>query len=852
MSGSIFGRRLYGQIVWPLVLAAVVVGLVATVVAVSTLASLTNEWVDEVAEGTLANLHSRLDLRVEDMERVAALLAADVSLREELTRGDSAGVSDVLARVNSTLRLDSVEVIASDGTVVAATGKASSRDGESSGSPVESAEPSTGQPTLRRLPDDSLGISVSRPLVANGTVFAVRLVQVVDGPFLREIAGGVGDAALFFDANHGKVAQLLTSEGDEHAGASGLRETLAGETPASVIAAMSSAHPGTSGYSTLRTERGDYRVVAMAFDLDGTGEQPAGYLVSVVSRSVSDQARSTTTSLISMWSIVAVLALTGLGSWIARRVSDPLIALTEGAKQIAEGDFSTRMPVSGSSEIAGLAETFNEMTDSLRERSESLTKKVLELATLYEMSRALGSTLDMDELLDSVLDSALRIFGVDLGYVTLWNEESGVLELRAWRGGERERPDANAIRSSMSEWVVREGRPLIFNPAYGQSIDQVDRLTGAPAALCVPLISTEGTMGAITVGTSTSNVRFSSDDVRLLSTIANHMTIAIGNIGLFSSLQNAYLSTVRSLAAAVDAKDAYTRGHSEQVAAYALQIAERMELSHDQRTALEMAAYLHDIGKIGVQESILLKPGALDADEMAQMSHHPLIGANILKPVGFPWPITPIVRHHHEKWDGTGYPAGLQGEEIPLLARILTVADAFEAMIADRPYRAGRTLADAIAELHRCSGSHFDPRIVDVFVDILLEQGGCEEVAVAVEIACPEEAQAIFVALSEGMLDSFRRLAGPRLAANVETSLNRGFDSRELPFRVAGGKMMLAPTNGDGQSGEERMRAALRMIDEAMSQTSGQSLVDNFYDDAFARLSERMRLVAVHLEFYMR
>ncbi|MDP2401189.1 MAG: GAF domain-containing protein, partial [Actinomycetota bacterium] len=491
------------------------------------------------------------------MERIAALLAADVSLREGLALGDRGNASDVLARVNSTLRFDAVEIISPEGEVFAATGRFSSRTHESSSASAGSAETPSGKPTLARLSDGSLGISVSRPLVANRSVFAVRLVQVVDGPFLRELSGGVGDAVLFFDADYGRVAHLLTAEGAAHSGASGLREALADDTPSSVITAMSSARPGAPGYSTLRTERGDYRVAATAFNLDGAGEQPSGYLVSVVSRSVSDEARSTTTSLISMWSLVAVLALTGLGFWIARRVSDPLIELTEGARKISAGDFSTRMPVSGSSEIAGLADTFNEMTDSLRERSESLTKKVLELATLYEMSRALGSTLDMDELLDSVLDSALRIFGVDLGYITLWNEESGVLELRAWRGGERGRPDANAIRSSMSEWVVREGRPLIFNPAFGQSTDQVDRLTGAPAALCVPLVSSEGTMGAITVGTSTPNARFSSDDVRLLSTIANHMTIAIGNIELFSSLQDAYLSTVRSLAAAVDAKDAY-------------------------------------------------------------------------------------------------------------------------------------------------------------------------------------------------------------------------------------------------------------------------------------------------------
>ncbi len=131
--------------------------------------------------------------------------------------------------------------------------------------------------------------------------------------------------------------------------------------------------------------------------------EPAGYLVSVVSQAVTAEAERTTTQLIIMWSFIAILSLVGLGVWVARRVSAPLAELAEGAKRVADGDFSTRIEVSGANEIADLADAFNQMTDSLKERSESLTKKVLELATLYEMSRALGSTLEMNVLLENVL-----------------------------------------------------------------------------------------------------------------------------------------------------------------------------------------------------------------------------------------------------------------------------------------------------------------------------------------------------------------------------------------------------------------------------------------------------------------
>jgi putative nucleotidyltransferase with HDIG domain len=366
----------------------------------------------------------------------------------------------------------------------------------------------------------------------------------------------------------------------------------------------------------------------------------------------------------------------------------------------------------------------------------------------------------------------------------------------------------------------------------------------------VPLTTPEGSIGAIIVGSHDPEFRFDSDDVRLLSTIANHVTIAIGNIELFSSLQDAYLSTVRSLAAAVDAKDPYTRGHSDRVAAYAVMIAEKMGLTHEQRIALEMAAYLHDIGKIGIREDILLKPGKLTEGEMSQMMHHPLIGANILKPVGFPWPITPIVRHHHERWDGTGYPAGLQSEETPLLARILTVADAYEAMTSDRPYRPGRSQAEGVAELEKCAGSQFDARVVEAFVEVLEDEAPFDEnVDLGVmEDTDPAEAQAILVALAEGMLASFRRLGGPRLATNVEDELNEAFVAQKMPVEVSAGRVS---TSFDelGTLDEQLivMKAALASIDDTLAHMSGTTLVDHFYSDALATLSDRMQRLAQSL-----
>jgi len=336
------------------------------------------------------------------------------------------------------------------------------------------------------------------------------------------------------------------------------------------------------------------------------------------------------------------------------------------------------------------------------------------LAALFEISRELNSSLDLDRVLDTLLDASVRLLDAPLGYIVLVDRDTGTHFLRSTRGigylAVRER------RSSVAEWVLAEGRSLVVNPSeWGSS--HSDSVTGASAAIGVAIMAADDVMGVVVVADDAPERRFDAEDVRLLSTVANQGATAVANAERYATLQDAYLATVRSLAAAIDAKDAYTRGHSDRVALYAAVVGDRVGLSPDEHLALEFAAYLHDIGKIGVSERVLNKPGRLDAHEIAQIVEHPTIGATILEPVAFPWEITPIVRHHHERWDGSGYPAGLAGDEIPLLARILSVADSHEAMVSDRPYRSGLSEADALAELKRCSGTQFDGRIVDLFCD---------------------------------------------------------------------------------------------------------------------------------------
>jgi putative nucleotidyltransferase with HDIG domain len=183
-------------------------------------------------------------------------------------------------------------------------------------------------------------------------------------------------------------------------------------------------------------------------------------------------------------------------------------------------------------------------------------------------------------------------------------------------------------------------------------------------------------------------------------------------------LRRSYMATVRALSNAVEARDAYTGKHAERVAAYGLLLARRFSSELAITPELEFGFLLHDVGKVAIPDAILYKPSTLDDDERALMSRHPVIGAEIVRGIEFLAEAAEVVRSHHERWDGTGYPDGLAGEDIPLAARVFSVADVLDALTTNRPYRPAYSLGEARAMIIAASGTQFDPRVVDVFKSI--------------------------------------------------------------------------------------------------------------------------------------
>ena len=250
------------------------------------------------------------------------------------------------------------------------------------------------------------------------------------------------------------------------------------------------------------------------------------------------------------------------------------------------------------------------------------------------------------------------------------------------------------------------------------------------AAIVAILYLTAGAVAPLQAGTYIAT--FGLDRVTILQRLFLFVVVAVlGSVMAKAVSAHQELITRRDLEAklmtevnmalanAIEAKDSYTRGHSERLAKLAGACAERMGLSRDEVSAVRLGAILHDVGKIGIPDRILRQSMALTEDEMAWMRRHPQIGADIIGPVEGLHHVAPLIRHHHEKWDGTGYPSGLKSEEIPLGSRIISVADAFEAMVADRIYRPSLGLNKALDELRTGRGSHFDPKVVDAFLDLI-------------------------------------------------------------------------------------------------------------------------------------
>ncbi len=355
------------------------------------------------------------------------------------------------------------------------------------------------------------------------------------------------------------------------------------------------------------------------------------------------------------------------------------------------------------------------------------------LQALIELIAKISSTLDRDQILNLIIDQARDLLNAEASSLFLLDEKQHELILYLSRDMYQTNlpPLRMPAELGIIGDVVRTGQTACvddvkLDPRHYAGIDEISGMT-TKSLLAVPLRVPTVVLGrergisqsCIIGGVEAINKReghFDKTDVQLLSTLAEQAASVLHIADLYSNADELFLNTVTVLVASIDAKDPYTEGHSQRVSDFSVAIAEQLNLSPELRHSIRVGALLHDIGKIGVPDTILSKPGRLTAGEYAEIKKHPAIGANIIQGVRLLQDELPALAQHHERLDGTGYPHGLGADQISLIARIVAVADVFDAITSDRPYRPGMDIATALAILRREAGHHLDERFVEALI----------------------------------------------------------------------------------------------------------------------------------------
>lgn len=356
------------------------------------------------------------------------------------------------------------------------------------------------------------------------------------------------------------------------------------------------------------------------------------------------------------------------------------------------------------------AELFSELDGRLRQFS-----------TLQEVGNLLNSTLDQTVVRHRAMEAITSIMRAEAGSLLLVDEKNKQLyfEVALGEKGKELKEVRLDIGEGIAGWVAKHGRPLIINDVardkrFQSNVDKKSRFQTCDM-VCVP-VRIKGKVIGVLQAINRIGGTFEKEDMRLFQLFSNQVAIALDNARLYEEIRETFHATSEALAEAIEKRDPYTGGHTKRVFEYSLAIGKYMDMTPKSLEILKLSAVLHDIGKIGIEDRILRKDAPLDSDEAAMMRLHPQYGAEIMKHVPQLKDIIPGMLYHHERIDGQGYPKGFKGDQIPLIARIISVADTYDAMTTTRPYRKGLPPEVAVAELKKYAGVQFDGTVVEAFM----------------------------------------------------------------------------------------------------------------------------------------
>ena len=409
--------------------------------------------------------------------------------------------------------------------------------------------------------------------------------------------------------------------------------------------------------------------------------------------------------------LLSLLVTVILSIYFIRKNLEPLRMLKEGTHQIAENNFNHRVEIASRDEFEELAEAFNQMAIQLNDQFNTLE-------TSAQITRSVLSSLETQGILDTVISRMTDCFSCkEVGIGLVNRDQPGRIQCYL-----ADSQAENGIRKINSALLPSDIVRLQNNPEFliiEQNQDLPDYLSildsdGIGAYLVLPIFFDANLSALITLAYRNSAV-LNHDRLRGRQ-MADQVAVALSNSRLMEQLNRLNWGTLKALARAVDAKSAWTAGHSERVTQLALRLADTLILDPGERENLHRAALLHDIGKLGIPAAILDKPGKLSEQEYEIIKTHPHKGARILEPIEEYTALIPIILQHHERFDGKGYPNGLSGNALHLGARILAVADAFDAMISDRPYRDGMPLERVMGIIQQERGRQLDPVVVEALM----------------------------------------------------------------------------------------------------------------------------------------
>jgi HD-GYP domain-containing protein (c-di-GMP phosphodiesterase class II) len=361
-------------------------------------------------------------------------------------------------------------------------------------------------------------------------------------------------------------------------------------------------------------------------------------------------------------------------------------------------------------------------------------------AALADLGQEIANTSDFEEMLRSSFHLLLGSVAIRRGAVAQYDRQGDTLRTIAVRGFESNNAEITIEREHARE-LASLGASLTLADATSEATrfmeEHQNLFTSAEIQLLLPLVVHERLIGVVLLGEKASGEKFTEEDLEILSALARHIAVGINshhllgevkrkaeeNQRLYDGLRTIYKETVRAFAAAIDMKDRYTQGHSVRVGKYSEVIAREMGWGEEEVEGITIAGYLHDIGKLIVDLSVINSPERFSAKDSAEMSKHPAAGYEILAPISHPYADIPLMaRYHHERIDGAGYPDGLKGDQIPPGARIVTLADSFDAMTTDRPYRKKLPLEDVLLDFRANTGTQFDPAVVCAFCRAFLNE----------------------------------------------------------------------------------------------------------------------------------